>query len=142
MLNWIHHLLEPHCPVCVMENESKRICQSCETLKSQLEIVNFDKKILLERIIELTRPVVPTIEAREPIDRDEIRPRTIPWEVRKNMLEAEDRKKAQVIRAAAEEAKKAKDIKRGPSGGLTADIPQNQSIEELEKELGIEQEGA
>jgi len=62
------------------------------------------------------------------------------------MLEAEDRIKAAVIREAVtkeRETKVAAEVKRGPSGGLNfviPDVPSKQSVEELEKELGIDAE--
>jgi len=142
MLRWIHHLLEPHCLECAEERAAKLICTSCETLKVQLEAANYEKRLLLEQVVELSRPHVPPSEAHIPVNFEEIRPKIVPWRVQRQMLEAEDRKKAEIMRAAlktAEDNKKAADLKRGPSGGVTSNI--NDDIAKLEREVGIEEEG-
>ena len=93
------------------------ICESCETLKMQLSIANQTNEKLLERIFN--KPV----EA-PPIDTSELKPinqhKAIPWNTRRQMLEAEDRATAKILReqAKSEETK----------------------IEDLEKELGVAEE--
>lgn len=141
MLKWIHHLLEPHCPDCASEAQDKSICHSCETLKHQLEIANFERKQLLETVLKLSQPTS-QLSIQDTVTPEMVRPRTVPWNVRRQMLEEEDRKQAQLIRESAERnAKLAKAVDRGPSGGLTTiigDKTQEESINKLEKELGIE----
>ena len=70
-------------------------CDSCDTLRAQLEIANAEKKQLLETILEFTRPV-----AREvPVNIKEIepiRPKGVPWRVRQSKLEAESRVAARI----------------------------------------------
>ena len=91
-------------------NETLVHCESCETLKLQLSIVNQTNKDLLSRIME--KPVI-----EEKIDTTELKPITrgaLPWNSRRQMLEAEDRDKA-------------KKLKQNESV----------SIEELEKQLDI-----
>lgn len=144
MLKFIHHLLEPHCEECRLERQDERVCKSCETLKTALDAANFDKKILLARILELTQPKGEA-PVSIPTDLNEVRARHIPWNMRRQMLEEEDRKKAQVLRAvAAQERGAALNVERGPSGGLKADIlpdpTRDESIEKLEKELGLDDE--
>lgn len=112
MFLWLHHLLNPHCPECREEREDTRICQSCETLKSQLEIANLEKQKLLDRLLEKPQPEIP----REPVQ--VTRPVHVPWNVRRQMLEAEDRRKAQLMKQA----------------------PQPISTEDLEKELDVASE--
>lgn len=88
-------------------------CESCETLKSQLEIANFERRQLLETIISFTKPAVEvSLEQREIAP---IRPRTVPWRVRQQELEKNDR--------------------------LTAEInkKQREDIAKLEKELDVEE---
>lgn len=85
-------------------------CESCETLRQQLEIANYEKRLLLDRIMEKPAPVVETPPI--PISL----PKTIPWTVKKQMLEAEDREKAKLLRNAPKPV---------------------QTVEEIEKELGI-----
>lgn len=134
MFKWLHHILEPHCPECKEEKQDEAVCKSCETLRVQLEIANHEKAQMMAALIrpQSSGPVA------EPIQPEAVKPKTIPWVVRKQMLEAEDRKTAQLMR----EEQLAKDLLRGSSGGLKVDIPDvkvNQTIEDLEKELGVEQ---
>jgi hypothetical protein len=150
MVKWIHRLLEPHCPDCKEEREENKICQSCETLRVQLEIANYEKKQLMDALLKPRQPEEPT---RLIVPPEQLAPRNIPWRVRQQMLEAEDRKQAQLNREAEEKAKrsaeaselkKAMDLKRGQSGGLSVTIggeTTSQSIDNLEKELGIEEAG-
>ncbi len=70
-------------------------CESCETLKHQLEVSNFEKKQLLDRLLEKPAPEV--IKEPVPITR----PHNIPWNVRRQILEQEDREKARLLREAA-----------------------------------------
>lgn len=90
-----------------------KVCQSCETLKLQLDIANMEKKQLLDRVLEPPRE-------REVVEKEPVQvslPRTIPWKVRQQILEREDR---EVARARREAAK-----------------PDTISTEDLEKELKV-----
>lgn len=91
-------------------------CDSCETYRQQLEIANFEKKQLLDRIFELTKKEVP-VERTTAVPMV-TRPQAIPWRVRQQMLEAEDRAKAATERRAAK-----------------ADVKEEVTLEDLEKEL-------
>jgi len=109
-IRWIHHLLNPHCPDCL----EKARCESCETLKIQLEIANYDKKQMLDTILSFTRPVV----TEAPVEREiePIRPKTVPWSVRRRMVEAEDRESARLMKqkqAEIEELEKELEINNG-----------------------------
>lgn len=108
MSNWIHRLFNPHCSHCLSERAESKVCPSCETLKAQLERVTYENQKLLDRI--LTPPV---IKEEQPKLVEMSIPKNIPWNVRRQMLEAEDREKAKLLR--------------------NAPVP----IEELEKELEI-----
>lgn len=88
-MNWFHHLFNPHCPDCIS------ICPSCEVLKGQLEVVNYEKKQLMDRLFN---PPVPSVEIQP--NREVSIPKNIPWAVRKQMLEAEDRVRAKLMREA------------------------------------------
>jgi hypothetical protein len=84
---FFHHLFDPHCPDC----KESLACASCETLRQQLEIANQEKKELLDRLIKPEpQPII------EP--NNEYRPKHIPWSVRRQMIEGEDRKKASILR--------------------------------------------
>ena len=107
---FIHEFTHPHCDECSHD----KVCKSCETLERQLEIANEDKKKLLEIILE--RNKISENDTTSKTETEPIKPRMIPWSVRKNLLEAEDREKARILRSQDPEQKK---------------------IEELEKEIGI-----
>lgn len=112
MFNWLRELLEiryEYREKRTRLNKEEVLCKSCETLKAQLEISNYEKKQLLERILEK-----PVVEKNEP-PVQVTRPHNIPWNVRKQMMEAEDRERARIMREA----------------------PKPLTTDELEKELDI-----
>jgi len=115
LLDWYREWIEIRLESKIKRTEIKHeevICQSCETLKKQLEIANYEKRQLLDKL--LAPP--PIIEEKPPIPVSI--PRSIPWNVRKQMLEREDSEKAKLMR----------------------DAPKPDSIistEELEKELNL-----
>jgi len=97
-------------------------CQSCETLKLQLSIANHEKQELLNTILSFSKP--PAREETTPaVEYEKVKPKMMTWTVRKQMLEAEDRRQAELLadqRRRNEEASKIKD-----------------DIDKLEKELDI-----
>jgi hypothetical protein len=123
--HWFHHLLNPHCEQCRDEREMSQICDSCETLKSQLEIANYNYREVLKALLESSRPAPVTTAP----DFEPIRPKTVPWPVRKQMMEEEDRRKAVAMRKNVEDQRQAIENNK-------------QSINELEKELGVSDTGA
>jgi hypothetical protein len=87
------------------------VCESCETLKRQLEIRNHEYELLLTRILEKPEPVA--------VDNTPVqlsRPTHVPWRVRQQELEKADRQRAQLLKDAPK----------------PIDVP---STEELEKEV-------
>jgi|SRR6516165_9326830 hypothetical protein len=80
-----------------LDDTGPKYCESCETLKGQLSIANQQNEKLLERIME--KPT-PTVEPGPPQIMTPIK--KIPWMVRKQMLESEDRVKAEAIKKAAQ----------------------------------------
>jgi len=117
MINIFHRFFNPHCEHCREERQEDSICQTCEVLTVQLARSNVEKDNLLSQIERMANPPVleeTTNEVPEPL-----KPRVVPWAVRKSILEAEDRAAAQSLRNSGEN----KDAK--------------QSIKDLEKEVGI-----
>lgn len=95
MFKWLHRLFNPHCPDCMSESQDSRICPTCEVLKSQIESLRYEKNQLLNKLLNPTEPV----ETKSYEEEVKIQiPRTTPWHVRRQMLEAEDRKAAQLMR--------------------------------------------
>lgn len=85
-------------------------CETCEILREQLAKSDAERRELLTRLLakETPEPSHVVEEEFQPI-----KPQFIPWRVRQQMLEAEDRKKAQLTKEKEKE------------------------ISELEKELGV-----
>jgi hypothetical protein len=83
--HWLHHLINPHCPEC----EIKPKCETCEVLKYQLALKTHECDRLLDSI--LAKPDAP----ENKIDLSQMKPiRTnafIPWRVRREELEKNDR---------------------------------------------------
>ena len=97
MANWFHRFWNPHCEHCATEKSEARVCTSCEFLKQELETVRRDNALLLARILEKPEKEVERTTAPIP---QSIPPRTVPWAVRRQMLEAEDREKARLMNKA------------------------------------------
>ena len=133
----IHHFFNPHCHECELDNLKLDECKSCETLRFQLEQVNHQNRDLLNAIISKNLPPVidlneSTEPVPEPVSRGTLTSRA--WQIRKQTLEAEDRARAAALRNAAAQDKQARaEINEVKPVGTS-------SIEELEKELGIQEE--
>ena len=86
-------------------------CATCEVLREQLTMSERERRELLGKLLEKDKP-----EPLVPPATDEMRaitPQFIPWRVKQQMLEAEDRKRAELMRGKVKE------------------------IAELEQELGV-----
>lgn len=140
MFNWLREILEIKYEFRERRNKlwkeqqqgsfeiekDKKVCESCETLRTQLEIANYEKSQLLSKILQ--EPPVSKETPTTPIMIN--RPRNVPWRVRQQMLEKEDREKARLIR----EAPKPSTTVAAPS---TTILPEKESTEDLEKELDV-----
>lgn len=119
-----------------IRRDSSSYCKSCETYKEQLAIANHEKKILLEQILVKPEVKVTPQEAQP----QAIMPKMIPWHIKRQMLEAEDRAKAAVIQRQEEEARHAQAMaaQNKSTDSINKIIQSNEiSIDELEKELEI-----
>ena len=88
MFNWLREYSE-------IRREA-RICQSCEVLKELLAAERHDKQQLLNKLL-----ADPTPEVKNETPIEITRPKVMPWRVKRQMLEAEDRAKAASMRNAA-----------------------------------------
>jgi hypothetical protein len=93
-----------------------KICETCEILKMELAKAQEREKRLLDKILD-----VPKVEDAPPRTPIPIPRNQLPWSARKQILEEEDRQRARAMR----EAPKPIEAK-------------GQTVEELEKELGVE----
>lgn len=89
-MNFFHRLFNPHCPDC----RADRICESCETLRIEIARLRDENEKLLDRILE--KPEVAEIRKAAPVMQQ--MPKNVPWNVRRQMLEAEDRERAKILR--------------------------------------------
>ena len=86
------------------------ICQTCEILRDRLDESDRERKELLHKLLEKDKPEPLPLTTEAPVP---VTPQYIPWRVRQQYLEREDREAARIMRARTNE------------------------INALEKELGI-----
>ena len=108
-------------------------CKSCETLKQQLEIANFEKQQLTDTLLGLLKPKVYEQPARElqPLENT-----LQTFSRRKQKLEEEARQRARILRDSPFVASNV----NKPVVKLSPDLDTS-SVKELEEELGIDAEG-
>ncbi len=119
IVNFFHHLFNPHCLQCKADKE----CLTCDTLRQILAEERYEKRRLLDRVF-----VNPDSD-RSPEEKVEVKPIKVgptftPWRMRAAQLEQMDKERHKE-NLAAKEAEKAQ-------------IVRSKSIEELEAELGVE----
>jgi hypothetical protein len=111
-----------------LENEriqESSICQSCEALKLEIARLHDQNNKLVEGILH--KPEAETVQQQPLSELGPKKGQKIPWAVRRQMLETEDRAQARII---AERKKQAEaEAKFDPA--IT------QSITSLEEELGV-----
>jgi|GEM_PF-3609559 len=120
LLDWYKEWLDIRAKKNVVVQEEK-VCASCETLKQQLEIANYERNKMLDRIME--KPKVEPERVVAPIPTS--RPVVMPWRIRQQTMEREDRMKAAAMKNAAQP-----DIKSAAQPPVV-----DKELEELEKEL-------
>jgi len=129
LIKFFHQLFNPHCEHCVQDKLENKVCESCEILKTQLEIANFEKSRILEALLhkdDIQLPVQIGAENLQPV-----RPRHVPWKIRKAELEENDR----VQKELRDKVEKVVEQDNAISSVQPATI---KSVEELERELAIE----
>lgn len=101
-------------------------CTSCELLRDQLDKSETERRELLARLLEKDKPE-PSPQTTEEFK--PIQPQYMPWRVRQQMMEAEDRRTAQLQRekqmeidSLEKELGIAHAVERGESGGITAQV--------------------
>lgn len=119
MFKWLEELYEIRLRYWERQDEqtrSNKVCSSCEVLKEQLDLVNREKAQLLSKLLTPETKTEPTVA--QPMQSLPKR-NHLPFRVKQQMLEAEDRERAKALRNASQ--------------------PDTESIEDLEKELNIVQ---
>lgn len=77
-------------------------CQTCEELKSLLATEKHEKKLMLEYLLRESKPEPPPSPIQ--LNTPTVNPKT--WKVRREMLEEEDRRQAEILRKKNEELEK------------------------------------
>jgi len=116
MANWFHRFLNPHCPDCKLDSQDKKVCQSCETLRMEIARLTSDNERLLNGLLD--KSITSKEEPKVPIMLKP--PSNVPWTVRRQMLEREDRERARLIKDAPK--------------------PEKVDVSDLERELNIVEE--
>lgn len=116
MSNFFHRLFNPHCPECRDELRESKVSEVEEALKRE----NARMQEMIDRLFDrlLEKPEV-VVDERKPAST--VKPSHIPWRIRQQMLENEDREKARLLRDAPK-----------------PDPKTVEEIKNLEVELGVE----
>ena len=96
-------------------------CATCEVLREQLANSERERRELLHKLLEKDKP-----EPVAPVQEEELKPILpdfIPFRIKRQMMEAESRREAQLLKAKKKEMTESKI---------------SPSVAELEKELGID----
>jgi hypothetical protein len=100
-------------------------CPTCQVLMEQLARSERERHDLLQTVLIRDKPqeIVQTATADE---LKPVMPQYVPWRVKQQMYEAEDRRKAELMRAKQKEMSETK-------------TPVSESVAKLEEELGIKE---
>lgn len=110
-------------------------CKSCETLKEQLSYLRDENHRLTDTLINIVKPK--EIEAQAPIEINQIQQSSALFSKRRAALEERDRQEAKIL---AE--KKFVGVSDRLREVTPTPIVSGKTVDELEKELGVEGEGA
>jgi hypothetical protein len=128
MINWFHRFMNPHCEWCRSDLEDSKVCQSCESLKAEIEYLKHHNHKLLEALLDATRK--PDEGPRTALNIEDLKPissKNLPWPARRQQLELEARRKfEQQEKAAEDRLLKEQDRVMTPA-----------AIEDLETKLGV-----
>ena len=108
-------------------------CSSCENLKQQLEFERGEKKLLIDTLVLIVKPK--EVEAA-PVEIAPVQQSSALFSRRRAALEEKDRQEAFIIAQQKHLATPDSRIANPRNTGVITNI---QAIEELEKELGVEE---
>jgi hypothetical protein len=122
MANWFHRFLNPHCSHCAEERKEKAVCKSCEILQFENDRLHAENSRLLTELLKNDNEQPLAVRDNQDIPKIPL-PRRMPFTARRQMLEAEDRERAKILRQAPK--------------------PETASVEDFAKELAdVEKERA
>lgn len=102
----------------------ERTCQNCEYLKTQIEIERQFNKVLFDKLTNKPSDIPVPVENKELI-----KPKFVPWRVKRQILEQEDARAAQVLKQREAE------LNRVQSDSLASE--NDPDVIALEKEMGL-----
>jgi len=108
MLNWLHKLLNPHCPDCKLDSQDEMICPSCEILKEEINFLRAENRKLIDSITAKPEAEPERLKAPVPVTV----PKVLPWSIKRQMLEQQDREKAMAARKAAKPDMNIEDLEK------------------------------
>lgn len=130
MFGWLRELLELKAEFrerkYELENRSIT-CESCESLKAQLERANYEREQLINNLIKPPAPMAPPqlVPVSQP------RPsRFMPNKVRMQMIADEDRQRARIL-------KEYEDGLKDSASKVNLDVDTEPRVAALEKDMGI-----
>lgn len=77
------------------------ICDTCEVLQLQVEKLSYQNEQLMNRILNPIQKDIPSVN-RDEVSEMKIPSAHIPWRVRQQLLEKEDREKARLMKDAVQ----------------------------------------
>ena|SRR5215831_5561475 len=93
LINWWHHITDPHCFEC-------KKCDNCEVLKRILAEERINNKKLVDAILSFN--ALPKEVREETKEEPQPIKGKVTWRMRREMLENEDKAKAESIKNAAQ----------------------------------------
>lgn len=96
MANWLHRLFNPHCPQCLAD-KLEDVNPVVEELKTELASLRYDRDRLLKHILDQSQPSSTNANLPNDFPNEEpirIGNKPMPFAVRRQMLEAQDRAEA------------------------------------------------
>ena len=98
MIKFFHHLFNPHCPDCLLEKLREKECESCDTLRMEIDRLRLENNKLLMALINPAKEIEREINVAELLP---ITPRRVPQSVLREQYEREDRRLAEKLRREA-----------------------------------------
>lgn len=115
MFNWLREFYE-------IRAEYRR-CRTCEELRRELDYLRGDNQRLLNKLVFLS----PEVKQESSNQLISAKPLRVPWIVKQQMLEAEDRQKAKIIKDLEERMGIKDEIPRSDSTGAETEAEREDS---------------
>ncbi len=108
--------------ICFLLGKQYEPCKSCEVLRNQLEIENHKNELLQSTLLDLVKPKV--FESSS-IPVEPIKPKVVPWHIKKRELEDQSRIEAKLQKEYTERLEKELEISNADKVEETMGIDAN-----------------